>query len=277
MKKIILIFLVILVLLAAALFALDKAGYPVFGFIRKDVACIKPYERAVKVLKAMEFLRIRKDRQAEEILDGILVLEPDNIDALWGKAEIYRRRYNYAQAKVLLDKVLRTNLKYYPAMISMAYIEFRSGKFERAQKMIEGVLKEGCADQDTQALSYVLLGNICSTRSSKGNLLEKMRFTPYIKPYLDKAMEISPDLSEVHLGLGSFYLLAPSLIGGDLDKAIEELEKAYSLAPDFATVNVRLAQAYQLKNNVKKYEYHLKKAEEIEPDNETLVEFKKSK
>lgn len=277
MKKIILIFILLLVVIIAVVYMLDKSGYPVLGFMHKAPACIEPYKRAVKVLKAMELLRYRKDAQARVMLDEILVSEPDNIDALWGKAEIFRRKYNYEQAKILLDKVLSANPSYYPALISLAYIRFRENKFDQAQKMIEGVLKQGCADQDTQALSYVLLGNICSTRSAKGNLLEKMRFTPYIKPYLDKAVEISPNLSEVHLGLGSFYLLAPPLIGGNLDKAIEELEKAYSLAPDFATVNVRLAQAYQLKKNMEKYEFHLKKAEKIEPDNEALIEFRQNK
>ncbi|MCX5713048.1 MAG: tetratricopeptide repeat protein [Candidatus Omnitrophica bacterium] len=277
MKKIILFFVALLIALLVVLFILDKSGYPVLGFMRRKVVCVKPLRKEARVGKALEFLRIRKDSQAEALLDEVLVSEPVNLDALWGKAEIFRRKYDYKNAQIFLRKVLKVNPKYYPARISLAYIQFRANEFNDAQKTIEDVLNEDCVDQDTQALSYVLLGNIFSTRSAKGNLMDKMRFTPLVKPYLDKGAEISPNLSEVHLGLGSFYLLAPALIGGSIDKAIEELEKAHKLAPDFATVNVRLAQAYEIKGDKTKFEFYLRRAEELEPNNEMLIEFMQTK
>lgn len=51
-----------------------------------------------------------------------------------------------------------------------------------------------------------------------------------------------------YMVLGQVYLQAPRLLGGDVSKAIEYLEKGIKLAPDNALMRVRLAQAYAAAN-----------------------------
>ena len=47
-----------------------------------------------------------------------------------------------------------------------------------------------------------------------------------------------------YLVLGQVYLQSPRLLGGDVSKAIEYLEKGIKIGPDNALMRVRLAQAY---------------------------------
>jgi predicted negative regulator of RcsB-dependent stress response len=47
-----------------------------------------------------------------------------------------------------------------------------------------------------------------------------------------------------YLVLGQLYLQAPKVLGGDVDKAIENLEKGLKFGPDNALLRVRLAEAY---------------------------------
>jgi tetratricopeptide (TPR) repeat protein len=51
-----------------------------------------------------------------------------------------------------------------------------------------------------------------------------------------------------YMVLGQVYLQAPRLLGGDVQKAIEYLEKGIKLGPDNALLHVRLAQAYAAAN-----------------------------
>jgi Tfp pilus assembly protein PilF len=66
--------------------------------------------------------------------------------------------------------------------------------------------------------------------------------------------------------------LAPSIAGGNLDKAFKELNSAVGAAPDFATANIRLAQAYKRKGDLEKYNYHLNRTRQLDPENEVLKE-----
>jgi tetratricopeptide (TPR) repeat protein len=51
-----------------------------------------------------------------------------------------------------------------------------------------------------------------------------------------------------YMVLGQVYLQSPRLLGGDVQKAIEYLEKGIKLGPDNALLRVRLAQAYAAAN-----------------------------
>jgi tetratricopeptide (TPR) repeat protein len=54
--------------------------------------------------------------------------------------------------------------------------------------------------------------------------------------------------ASAYMVLGQVYCQAPRLLGGDVSKAIEYLEKGAKLAPDNALMRVRLAQAYAAAN-----------------------------
>ena len=111
-----------------------------------------------------------------------------------------------------------------------------------------------------------------SQRSSQGWLLNKISYGLQIKGYFARALAACPEMPETHLGIGTFYLLAPSIVGGNLMQAKKELSTAYMMAPDFATVNARLAQLYKKQGDLQKYNYYLERTKELDSENEVLKE-----
>ncbi len=225
-----------------------------------------------KVKVGLNLLKNRKDAAAMKIFEQVLQIEPDNLDALWGKAEVCRRTYDLKQSEEILNQILKLCPHHLAALNSLAYIRYKEGNFKDALRITNQVLKAERLDRENEALAYLLLGAINSMRTTKGWLLTKIQYGTQIKRYFERAKKAAPELAEAHLGIGTFYLKAPEIIGGNLNKAIAELELAVNIAPDFATANARLAQAYKKIGCEDKYNFYISKARQLDPKNEALTE-----
>ena len=220
----------------------------------------------------LQHLQYRKDNLALLEADRVLSQDPDNLCAWWARAEVLRRKYAFKEAEAILTQILAKFPEHIPSLISLAYVRYHDGNFETAQGILKCVLQHQGLERGNKALVYMLMGSVNAKKASAGGLFSKIAYGTRIKGYFEKANTLAPDLTEVHLGLGSFYLLAPKIAGGNIDKAIQELEYAVKIAPDFATANARLAQAYKVKGNLEKYNFYLKRAKELDPENEALKE-----
>jgi tetratricopeptide (TPR) repeat protein len=240
--------------------------------LTKRIECVKPPEHDALIRDALLLLKKRDDGRALKNFETVLVKVPDNIDALWGKAEVLRRSRNYKESEAILNTILSANKAHVPSLLSLAYIRYKDGKFPDGVSLINHVLNMDCVDKEDTALAYILLGTINSKYATEGGFLNKVKYGTRIKGYFIKANKLSPGMSEGHLALGTFYLLAPPLVGGNVNKAIKELEAAFEIAPEFATVNARLAQAYRMQGKIEKSNFYLNRAKQIDPGNEVLKE-----
>ncbi|MFH1413229.1 MAG: tetratricopeptide repeat protein [Candidatus Omnitrophota bacterium] len=267
MKKYLLILLVVLCL-AGSLFLLNTYQKRI-SYLPEQT---REEGRNISIDEGLELLRIRHDQQALVIFQQSLKQDPKDLLALWGKAEVLRRKRDFQESEEILNEILLKDNFFIPALISLSYIRYNDGKLDQAEDLLNQILKHGCRDKNNLALVYMMLGSINSKRSKRGWLISKIKYGTQIKSNFLKAQELAPDLPEVHLGLGTFYLLAPSLFGGNLEEAIKELELAEKIAPEFATVKARLAQAYKKHGQQEKYNYYLNQVKELDPENEVLEE-----
>ena len=239
----------------------------------KPLPGVQKQNKESSISETFGLLKIRKDNEALAIFEKILSEQPDNLNALWGKAEVLRRMRKYKESESILKKeVLKNNPNHASSLISLSYIRYKDDRLNEALELVNQVLKTDSLDRENKALAYMMLGTINSRRSAKGWFFSKIKYGTQIRRYFLKAKELAPDLPEVHLGLGTFYLLAPAIIGGDLNRAIEELEYAVGIASDFATANARLAQAYKKKSDLEKYNFYIQRAKKLDPENEVLKE-----
>jgi len=266
MKKYLLIILVLIGLIAGMYVAERSKTCPL------NTAPDLETQHNNAINQAYQLLRARKDKEALVIIEEVLFAQPENIDALWGKAEVLRRDYQFKESEKILDKILAKYPNYLPALNNLAFIRYKAGKLEEASKIIRKILNTPCLDKENAAFAYLTLGTINSSRTKEGKLFNKIQYGLQIKRNFDKANKLRPDLAEVHLCLGVFFLKAPQLAGGNLNKAIKELETALEIAPDFAMANARLAQAYQKKGNLEKYNFYLERAKKLDPDGKVLKE-----
>lgn len=220
----------------------------------------------------IRYLKERKDTLAQEEINKVLSVSGDDRCALWAQAEILRRGYKFKESEKILKGILNRCPGDAPSLITLSYIRYNESNFPEAARLLRSVLKQPGLERENKAMAYMLLGSINAKKAQKRGVWNKLAFGTRIKGYFERALELAPDLAEVHLGLGTFCLFAPKIAGGDTDRALHELKTAVELAPDFATANARLAQAFKKKGNLEGFRSYLRKAKELDPGNEAVKE-----
>lgn len=272
MRRYILILLISMAAVAPWLLFKNK-----YSFDTLKIRTLKKEDPNKLIDEAFTLLKNRKDKTALVIFNKILRDKPDSLEALSGKAEVLRRTSKFKEAQELINEILRKHPQHSTSLITLAYIKYKEDRLDEASGLINQVLRESYLDKDNEALAYTILGAINSRRALRSWFLGKVKYAAQIKEYFLKAKALAPGLPEAHLSLGTFYLLAPAIVGGNLDKALQELEVAVKIAPDFATANARLAQAYKKKGDLENYNFYIQRVQELDPDNEVLKEIKNEK
>ncbi len=225
---------------------------------------------------ALVNLGAHKDEEALDLFGKINQRDPASVEAEWGKAEVLRRRHELEKSDRSLMDVISARPDFVPAYISLAYVKYLRLDFNASVELASAVLKMGReqVDSGNYMRAYLIVGGGKGMIAHYGGPLSKMVNGRGILPVLRKAEAMRPDSAEVLFGLGSFYLLAPSLVGGDRDKALDYLERSVKADPLRADGYVRLAQAYLVKGDKEKYRAYLNKALEIDPGCELALDVK---
>ncbi|MBN3038546.1 MAG: tetratricopeptide repeat protein [Candidatus Omnitrophica bacterium] len=220
------------------------------------------------------YLNERKNAQALQLFDKMLGTDPDCIEAKWGRAEVLRRQRNIEESEKILNEVIKEKRKFAPAYISLSYIKYMQMEFSESVRLAYKVKNFGQDDVDLSnyTRAYLLIGGGKGMLAHYGGPVTKFMHGTGIYPNLKKAEKLQPDAPAVLFGLGSFYFLAPGVVGGDIDKAQDYLERAVKADPDFADAYVRLAQVYRMKGDEQKYQRYIEKAFQLDPQNELALD-----
>lgn len=101
----------------------------------------------------------------------------------------------------------------------------RAAAVEALERCIERLPKE--------AACHYLLGSVKGVEAMQ-SMFKAMRLGGSIKEHLQKAVELDPLLYEAREALAQFYLMAPGVIGGSVDKARELAAQAQARQPEHA-------------------------------------------
>jgi len=215
------------------------------------------------------YLDSHKNQEAGAVFKKIISLDPQTQEAKWGLAEAMRRNHDSKESETLLGEVMRSQPDFSPAYITLAYIKYIQMDFAESVRLATRVVRQGRENVDSNNFSraYLLIGGGKGMLAYYGGPLAKITSGTAVFPNLKKAQKLKPDSAAVFFGLGSFYFLAPSLAGGNREKAREYLEKAIDKDPLFADAYVRLSQVYRMNGQAEKADAALKRALEIDPRN----------
>lgn len=221
-------------------------------------------------------LNLHDDAEAYRSFRVILAAQPQDTAAKWGMAEVLRRRHELQKSQELVEQVIEADPEFSPAYITLAYIKYIQMDFNRAVKLAQKVLEHGQdkVDLSNYVRAYLMYAGAKGMIAHYGGPLSKIFNGTAVMPNLKKAQKLQPDSAGVLFGLGSFYLLAPALAGGDLNEAEAYLTKAVAADQLFADAYVRLAQLYRLKGDDNKYDFYLSRALTIDPKNELALDIK---
>ena len=230
-------------------------------------------------LLGLVYLNLHEDKEAEEAFTKVLILDPKATEAKWGVAEVLRRQHQPQKSEELLNEVLKIIPDFPAAYISLAYIRYTQMNFNAAVRLASKVLsqREKDVDRSNRVRAHLLYGGTKGMIAHYGGPLSKIINGTAVLPSLKAAEKLQPEAAGVKFGLGSFYLLAPTLAGGNLEKAEVYLKKAIEIDPLFADAYVRLGQLYKIKGDSVRYNEYLNKALKIDSQNELALDIKNGK
>ncbi len=236
-----------------------------------------PHSAENQYLLGLVALTFYHDTEAREAFEAALRLDPRIQEPRWGIAEVLRRQHRLEESEKILRELVTVLPSFSPSYITLAYLYFMRAKFTETVRWASKVLDQGKGAVDVSNYTRALF----ITAGARGMLayfggpLAKMINGTAVLPLLKDAERLQPGSAGVSFGFGSFYLLAPRIIGGDTDKAIAYLERAISQDPLFVDAYVRLAQGYKRKGNLEKYASLLSRALELDPQSEFALDVKK--
>lgn len=225
------------------------------------------------------YLNLHKDKEALGEFDRILSLDPDSVEARWGRAEVLRRQHNLSVSQKLLEDIIKDKPDFYPAYVSLAYLKYLQMDFDEAARIANIVAsqKEKDVDLSNKVRAISLYAGSKGMIAHYGGPLSKLINGTAVKPALNRAERLQPNSAGVMFGLGSFYLIAPAAVGGDPERSEKYLLRAIEIDPLFADAYVRLGQFYKTKGDEDRYSKYLRKALEIDPGNELAIDVKEGK
>ncbi|MDP8266233.1 MAG: hypothetical protein P9M07_04730 [Candidatus Aceula meridiana] len=220
------------------------------------------------------YLNFYEIQNSKAVFEKVLELDPKSIEGRWGIAEILRREHKTDEAAGMLEKIIKENSSYSPALITLAYIRYIQKDFDGSIRLTGQVINQRRENVDEANFlrAHGLYAAAKGMIAHYGGPISKAINGAGVLKHLNIIQKLAPDSPVVNFGLGSYYMLVSVALGQNFDKAQGYLEKAIAADPLFANPYVRLAQIYKKKGDMKKYEELINKAFELDPGNELAID-----
>jgi tetratricopeptide (TPR) repeat protein len=160
----------------------------------------------------------------------------------------------YAKAQSVFEQLQKQNSSnaealYYLGMIRLVYeknIDDAIDFFEEAVELDEN-----------KAPYHYWLGSAYGSKASKSNVFKQMYLAPKIKSEFERAVALDSKYIEARQGLAQYYLLAPGIAGGSVEKAKLQAEAIVKLHPYRGYISYATIFAYE-KDFARAEEYYKK-------------------
>jgi putative PEP-CTERM system TPR-repeat lipoprotein len=205
--------------------------------------------------------------EADELVNRVIQLTPEDPDAWYAKGEVRRLRQDLAGGMVHIDKAIGLRPGHLPARVSRAAILIELDRLDEAEKDIQFVRKKLPKDPESAVLHAMLLARKNDVAGAQeilrtaGQWLD-LRDPEFVRrhpqslllsgvihyaqerydealPFLYRYVEVVPNHAGARKLLGSIMLK-----NGDMRGAIQSLEAASSLVPEDIEVLTLLGNAY---------------------------------
>src|SRR6185436_10400256 len=130
----------------------------------------------------------------------------------WDRAHDLYQRTEYSQALKILDRVLTKDADDYQLA---GECHFMQGDYKQAGEAFEKALALAPGNSEL----YRLMGNVYGRRAETGSVFTAPGNARKAHQYFEKAVELDPNNREAVANLFEYYLEAPGVLGGGIDKA----------------------------------------------------------
>lgn len=133
----------------------------------------------------------------------------------------------YAEAQALLSEKVNSKTKDAALLALLGETEAQLNHTEKAEKWLEKAVKLDKTNADYQHWYATVSCNLASSAS----MFSALGYVKRCKKAYEKALELAPENPRSYIALGSFYAQAPSIAGGDKDKALQLAERLKPIEP----------------------------------------------
>ena len=139
---------------------------------------------------------------------------------LLNKAKVHYNLQEYETAKTILEQVLDNNDEDAVALHWMGRTLIRLGALDDAVDFLE----EATEYAPDSANYHFWYGQTLGQNMSNASVLTQALSAHKVLDAFEKTIELDPKHIGGHMGAANYYLQAPGIVGGDLDKARKEAE-----------------------------------------------------
>ncbi len=134
-------------------------------------------------------------------------------------------RTSFDQARFLLEQTVAMDARNAEAHFLLGEVLYAFADYQQAS---EEANKAVTLD-DSKSDYHLLLGNCLSGLVDSAGVFKKMSLARQIKAEFERAVALNPQNIAAHTALVEFYIQAPSIAGGSLDKAVEQVRQISAL------------------------------------------------
>jgi tetratricopeptide (TPR) repeat protein len=168
------------------------------------------------------------------------------------------------EAKAFFEAFTKTVPSNPEAHYYLGRIYFTEEAYDRAEQSLEQAVKIDAA----QSKFHLWLGHVYGRKAQKAGLLNKIGLAKKCREAYEKAVETDPSGLEARNSLLDFYLQAPGIAGGGVDKAIEQADQIKKFNP--LAGHQAMARIYTREKKYDLVEQELLGALALEPENRNL-------
>lgn len=132
-----------------------------------------------------------------------------------------------SEARALLSTVKKGSSEYAGSRYWLGRISFDRNELEEAEELFEEAVELNPSVADY----HLWLGNTYGTIAQDANLFRQGLLAPKMREAWETTLKLNPSSLEARSSLIQFYLQAPSMLGGSVDKAMEMAKEIARLDP----------------------------------------------
>jgi len=163
------------------------------------------------------------------------------------------------EAQSFFEGKLKANPKDDESQYELARVFLFQGKMDDAEDAIDAALDLNEKD----ARFHFLRGQILGQIAANANIFKQGILAPKVKNAFLRSVELDSTFVEAHIGLYNYYVMAPGIMGGSDEKALEQAGIVLRL--NSYRGHILLANFHQRKNEFSEAEGEYKKAISAEP------------
>lgn len=141
-------------------------------------------------------------------------------------------RFDYPAIEREAQRLLAANATDPAGLVALARLGTQLG----AARLDAGVAAaERCVAAHPQnAQCHGALGQALGRKAAEAGMVAGVRYAGRVRSSFERAVQLAPDSLEARLDLNAFFLIAPSIAGGGIDKARRNAEEFARLRPDLS-------------------------------------------